>query len=487
MAFGRGPPDDWRSGIGAFTMTSPHDPRPATVNMTDHPYLSGFFAPQRKEVDVSALTVDGDLPADLIGSYLRNGPNPRFDPIGSYLYPIDGDAMVHQIEFDGTTVSYRNRFVRTPAVVSEEEVGRALWSGLFDPYVPTEDDLDGAENTGRDLPDINVVKHGGRLLAMAEAARPYALDPTDLATLGVESCDGAMLAGSTAHPKIDPVTGEMLLFNYAFEAPFLTWSVVGPDGKCTRPPTPINGVDTPMMIHDMALTERYVVIFVCPLKFDIIASFTTGASPLEWLPDRGTRIALVPRDGSAVKWVDADPFWVWHFANAFDTENGDVAIDYVRWNEPTNLGVETGPGVAAITRTRLDPVSGRVTHTPLGDAMVEFPRVDDRSLTRPHTAIASAGRLPGGTAGIETLFFDDLTTGTQTFWDSGTVCVGEPIFLPGAENDYWGTIGTDRETMMSAFYIFPTDDPASGPLCSARLPIRVPAGLHGAWVQGSPE
>ena len=454
--------------------------------MAEHPFLSGVFAPQRQEVDVTGLRVVGDLPADLVGSYLRNGPNPRFDPVGSYTYPIDGDGMIHQIDFDGSTVSYRNRFVRTPAVIAEEEVGRALWSGLFDPYFPNEDDLDGAENTGRDLPDIHVVRHGGRLLAMAEAARPYALDPSDLSTIGAESCDGAMLGGSTAHPKIDPATGEMLLFNYAFEAPYLTWSVVGPDGRCTRPPTAISGVDMPMMIHDMALTSRYVVIFVCPLKFDIIASFTTGASPLEWLPERGTRIALVPRDGSPVKWVDADPFWVWHFANAFDTENGEVAVDYVRWNEPTHLGFTAAPAVANITRTVLDPATGRISHTTLSDSMVEFPRIDDRALTRPHNAIACSGQLPGGLPGTDTLFVHDLAAGRQTHWDSGTVCVGEPIFMSGDAHGYWGTIGTDRATMTSAFYVFPTDDPASGPLCSVELPIRVPAGLHGAWVPGSP-
>lgn len=67
--------------------------------------------------------------------------------------------------------------------------------------------------TSRELPDINIVRHGGRLLAMAETTLPFRLDPADLSTLGRENCDGAMGVGSTAHPKIDPVTGEMVLFN----------------------------------------------------------------------------------------------------------------------------------------------------------------------------------------------------------------------------------------------------------------------------------
>jgi carotenoid cleavage dioxygenase len=35
--------------------------------------------------------------------------------------------MLHGIWVSGGTVRYRNRFVRTPAVLAEERAGRALW------------------------------------------------------------------------------------------------------------------------------------------------------------------------------------------------------------------------------------------------------------------------------------------------------------------------------------------------------------------------
>src|SRR5690606_17577804 len=106
--------------------------RPAPVDPAHHPHLSGLFAPQREEVDVRDLEVQGELPADLHGSYLRNGPNPRFDPIGHYVYPIDGDGMVHRVQIVEGTARYTNRFVRTPQVVAEEKAGRALWAGITD-------------------------------------------------------------------------------------------------------------------------------------------------------------------------------------------------------------------------------------------------------------------------------------------------------------------------------------------------------------------
>lgn len=70
------------------------------------PYLTGPFAPVVDEIDVAGLEIVGELPADLDGAYVRNGPNPRFSPIGSYVFPIDGDGMLHRISLsDGTARS----------------------------------------------------------------------------------------------------------------------------------------------------------------------------------------------------------------------------------------------------------------------------------------------------------------------------------------------------------------------------------------------
>ncbi|NED68151.1 carotenoid oxygenase family protein, partial [Streptomyces sp. SID10244] len=206
---------------------------------------------------------------------------------------------------------------------------------------------------------INIVAHAGRLLAMAEADQPYRLDPADLGTIARDSCDGAMAVGSTAHPKIDPSTGELVLFNYVLEAPYLTWAVIGPDGRTRRPPTPVEGVDRPLMIHDMALTSRYIVLFLCPLVFDITAMLS-GGSLLQWHPESGTRIALIPRDGGPIRWVDSEPMWVWHFANAFDNGaddapgDGTVTVDYVEWTYPGVFEHMPQPASSALVRAVLD-------------------------------------------------------------------------------------------------------------------------------------
>ncbi|MFF3215691.1 carotenoid oxygenase family protein [Streptomyces sp. NPDC002886] len=468
---------------------------PPRFDPTRVPHLLGSFAPVSEEVDVGDLEVTGEIPPALDGLYLRNGPNPRFTPIGSYLYPIDGDGMLHGIWLSQGRARYRNRFVRTPALRAEERVGRALWGGLESMIMPDADQV-GPELAGtfRDMPDVNVVRHGGRILALAEAACPFGIG-AGLETLGREDFDGALPMGITAHPKTDPVTGEMVVFCYGLEAPYLTWSVIGRDGTVTRGPTPIAGVDEPMMIHDMALTARYAVIVLAPAFLDLAAAMT-GGPLLAWRPERGTRVVLVPRDGGPPRWADDEAFWLWHTVNAYDDGPGPeapVVLDYVQWSRLT-VGGEREPGAApasgGLVRARIDPVAGTMARTPLDDARVEFPRIDDRLIGRRHRHVALAtgtGRtdlLPGE---YDAVRFHDTETGTARVWDAGDLSVGEPVFAPvpgldSQEHGYWLTFATDRTDGSAWFLVVPAEDPASGPVARVRIPVRVPLGLHGCWL-----
>jgi len=185
---------------------------PGLLDVSTEPHLQGAFAPVVDEVDVSDLSVEGELPAEIDGDYIRNGPNPRFTPLGAYIYPLDGDGMLHRVRIRDRRASYSNRFVRTPALVAEEAAGRALWPGIAGlNYSPDADEV-GADLAGtmKDLPGINVIRHAGRLLALGESCNPFLMSP-QLATLGRETFGGTLPAGITAHPKVDPVTGEMVV------------------------------------------------------------------------------------------------------------------------------------------------------------------------------------------------------------------------------------------------------------------------------------
>ncbi|MFJ4688008.1 carotenoid oxygenase family protein [Streptomyces sp. NPDC088789] len=472
----------------------------AAFDPTRVAHLGGRFAPVTEEVDAVDLEVTGELPDDLDGVYLRNGPNPRFTPIGSYLFPIDGDGMIHGVWLSQGRARYRNRFVRTPALAAEERAGRALWGGLESMIAPGADDgvPDDLVGTLKPLPDINVVRHAGRLLALAESDCPFRMG-ADLGTLAEETFDGQLPAGITAHPKIDPVTGELAVFCYALEPPYLTWSLLGPDGRLRHGPTPVTGADEPQMIHDMALTGRYLVLVLAPAYFDLAAAMN-GGSFLAWHPDRGTRIALIPRDGGPVRWAHDDAFWVWHTVNAYDRpEDGQVVLDYVQWPSLSLGDTDSDihrPDAArhGLTRAVIDPVAGTVRRTALDDARVEFPRIDDRSLARPHRHLAVAadsGRHPGLLSGeYDALRWYDLDGGghaTDVLWDAGDLSVGEPVFAPspgtdGTDRGHWLTFATDRTDGASWLLVLPAGDPGHGPVARVRIPVRVPLGLHGNWL-----
>jgi carotenoid cleavage dioxygenase-like enzyme len=474
-------------------MTTALAPKP--IDLSTEPFLRGVFAPVTEEVDVVDLKVEGELPPEIDGEYVRNGSNPRFAPLGSYLYPIDGDGMIHRIQIRDGRVRYTNRFVRTPSLIAEEGAGRAIWPGLSDlGYRPGAELVGPAlADTVKEMPTINVVRHAGKLLALGESATPFLLSP-ELTTIGPETFCDTLPAGITAHPKIDPLTGEMVVFCYGFSEPYLTWSVIGRDGATVRAATPVEGIDRPAMIHDMALTPSYVVLVVAPLFFDL-ADAARSRSPLSWQPAHGTRIALIPRNGDPVRWLDTDAFWLWHTANAYEELHADgsvsVVLDYARWSLPG--GFAPGRPVRSLARMRLDPERSTVRHETLVARPLEFPRIDDRLLTRQHRWIATSTTLgadiPG--SGQDTLAWYDTQTQEFAHWGEGArLWVGEQTFVPrpgdaDPRHGWWITIATSHSTLTSQLLVFAAEDPAHGPIARVRLPRRVPVGQHGNWLPDS--
>ena len=94
--------------------------------------MTGTYAPLLLEGNIADCVVEGDIPADIDGSYYRNGPNPQYPPRGPYANWYDGDGMLHLMSFQNGRCEYRNRFIRTKAFQEEQAAGRALYAGLID-------------------------------------------------------------------------------------------------------------------------------------------------------------------------------------------------------------------------------------------------------------------------------------------------------------------------------------------------------------------
>jgi carotenoid cleavage dioxygenase-like enzyme len=465
----------------------------ATIDPADNADLCGPLAPVYREIDGLDLPVVGKIPQDLRGVYLRNGPNPKFPPLGSYTYPYDGDGMIHGVWLADGKACYQNRYVMSRRLQAETAAGRALWGGLVTPFMPPASSLvpDPDSSDYRLQPSINIVHHGHRFLALSECAVPYELT-AELDTVGRCDFTGGLPLGMCAHPRIDPVTGEMILFRYWMEEPYLYWAAIGPGGTVTRPPEVIAEIDRGYLIHDFLITEDFVVLVICPATFDL-SRVAQGASTLTWEPNRGTRIAVIPRDGEnrQIRWIETDAFWCWHYANAWQ-EGGEIVTVFPWWNH-LNFGVPGLPPLEGrLTRARINPDAGSVRFEVIDDRPTEFPRIDDRRQGRSSRYLTVAHRSPSlRTGAFDELLRFDLKRGTVVERHFPGQVIGEAVFAPKAgrndeEAGYVLTFATELATMQSSFVIIDAEDVSGPPVAVVRLPQRVPNGLHGNWYPSEP-
>lgn len=459
----------------------------ATRESAENPFFQGNFAPWRMEGEAPDLEIVGELPRDLNGTFYRNGPNPAFEPPGRYHW-FDGDGMIHAIRLEDGRASYRNRWVASAGLAEERAAGHAFYPGIFGLEASETPIIKNTANT-------NIVWHAGKLLALMEAALPTQLRPDTLETLGEYDFRGRLGGAMTAHPKLDPETGEMLFFGYG-PFPYLQYYAADRGGALVRHEV----IDLPWgsMVHDFAVTEDHVVFILCPLVFSLDDIERRGGA-FTWEPERGTRLGVMPRSGGAadVRWYETDACYVFHPLNAYE-EDGAVVVDVARYprldfmtpRAERDAGYDDD-GAARMHRWRIDLAGGGVRSDALDDVPAEFPRADERRLGRKHRWGYAAAAGPEGAAGMPEFTAVrryDLERGTVTTRAFGAGNgVGEPLFVPrrpdSAEDDgYLLVLAYDRERNASDFYVLDARDVAGEPIARVMLPHRVPYGFHGNWV-----
>jgi carotenoid cleavage dioxygenase-like enzyme len=432
------------------------------------------------------LPVTGRVPAELTGRYLRNGPNPLGLDDPNYHWFL-GAGMVHGVRLrDGKAEWYRNRWVRSKAVAAARG---EQWPGG-----PVHENMDFAANT-------HIIFHGGRTLATVEAGPlPYELT-YDLDTTGPCDFGGTLPGGFAAHTKLDHRTGELHAIAYFWAWDHVQHVAVDASGQVIAT-TGIPVTDGPMM-HDFGLTSRYVVLLDLPVTFSLAAVSAGRELPYVWNPDHQPRVGLLPRDGSAgVRWFNVDPCWVFHCLNAYD-DDGRVVVDLCQYNQSFDVStLWAAHGPVTLDRWIIDPAAGAVTQQRLDDRGQEFPRVDDRIISRPHRygysavigevnrAITVAGDFADH-AFSNALIKHDLARSTNEAREFGRdATVGEAVFAPSsagaAEDDgYVMAFVHNPERGASDLVILAAQDFRGAPVATVHLPARVPLGFHGSWVPDS--
>ena len=333
---------------------------------------AGALAPVADEVDLRDLPVQGRLPGALSGMLVRNGPNPH-----SGVFVGEGmlnwwpeAAMLHGVQFAaGELPSYRNRWLRTEG-----------WARHF---------ADDAEQFPQTNPNVNVIRHAGIDLALAEGGPPLQISP-DLATGAVPP---AFTAGMTAHPKIDPETGEMVWFRSSWAEPQLTYGVADAGGVSTVEQTvPLSDPAAPMM-HDFAITERYSLLLDLSVAYDLSLFERGVAIPIRWHDERSAKIGVIRREGGEVRWFSIRPCFIQHVANAFELNEDRIVLDAVRFESFLKFDDATGTfapnPLGQLWRFEIDLASGSVAERAISLEHIEMPRINEAHTGRPYRYVYS--------------------------------------------------------------------------------------------------
>ncbi len=449
---------------------------------SDNPFLTGIHLPMTEEKTVTDLRVDGSIPVELDGRYLRIGPNPLAVENPAAYHWFTGDGMVHGVRLMGGEAQwYRNRWIRSTPV--SKALGEAPAPGP-------------RRGTFHSV-NTNVASVGGQTRALVEASANPVIIGEELDTIAHDAFDDTLRGGFTAHPHRDPVSGEWHAICYdAMDPEHVRHIVITPEGKVRRE-LRIKVANGPS-IHDCMITENYVIIMDLPVTFSMKAVLAGHGFPFRWNPAHRARVGLLPRDGGEhdIKWRDVAPCYVFHPANAFE-QDGKVILDVCAHDK---MFAESAIGPASescpFERWTIDPAPSAtavpVERRVIDTAAQEFPRPNEEYIGKPYRYAYTVALPEGGDAAFlnETrLFKHDLTAGTRQVHDFGAGRVpGEFVFVPrsdgdGSEDAGW-LIGyvVDTNDQHSELVIIDAQHFAGIPQAVVHIPHRIPPGFHGNWV-----
>ena len=435
-------------------------------------HLRGNGRPVKEEQTLTELKVTGTIPSNLDGRYVRTGPNPI---TGDSSHPFLGDGMVHGMRLrQGKAEWYRNRYVQTPFVTNPD----------IDVL-----DLSVMMDMKSSKANTHVFGHAGKILVLEEGHFPYVVDG-NLDTVGPTDFDGVLNGSFTAHPKVCPITGEMLAFGYAAMEPYLRYLRVSAQGKLVQ--TESITVGGPTMMHDFNITQNHVVFMDLPAVFNLELAMS-GEMPIRWDDNYPARLGVMPRNGTdaQVKWFDINPCYVFHPMNSYE-EGDKIILDVARFSHIWRESAMDFPA-PELWRWTIDTVSGKVHEQQIDDRSAEFPRVADSVVGLKHRygyMASSQGSSDDPINAQGAILKYDRQSGQRLDIEFGKGRVGgEAVFVPAADpksedDGYLMTYVYDANTDSSQFVIMDAASMDATPVATIDLP-RVPNGFHGSWIPAS--
>ncbi|KAF4400534.1 hypothetical protein G4B88_023327, partial [Cannabis sativa] len=260
--------------------------------------------------------------------------------------------MIHGLRIKDGKATYVSRYVRTSRIKQEEYFGGSKFmkigdlKGFFGLLMVNMQMLRAKLKVldlsyGNGTANTALIYHHGKLLALSEADKPCVLkvlEDGDLQTLGLLDYDKRLTHLFTAHPKVDPFTGEMFTFGYAHTPPYITYRVISKDGFMHEP-VPIT-VSDPIMMHDFAITENYAIFMDLPLIFK-----------------PKVRFGVLPRyakDELLIKWFELPNCFIFHNGAHSSLSTFYVCLYEMRFNMKTGLATQKQLSASAVDFPRVN-------------------------------------------------------------------------------------------------------------------------------------
>jgi carotenoid cleavage dioxygenase-like enzyme len=447
--------------------------------------------------------LSGKIPDQLRGTLYRNGPG-RLERGGTRVgHWFDGDGAILAVHFTDTGATGVYRYVQTEGYQKETAANKFL----FPNYGMT---APGAfwQKLGKEVKNsanTSVLALPDRLLALWEGGNPYALNLQTLETLGSDTLSSLAKSDPfSAHPKIDPQTGE--IYNFGIVADLnasLNLYQTDSTGKILqKSATKLEGVP---LVHDFVMAGQYLIFFVPPVRINLLpvaSGMSSFSEAMQWKPELGVQILVFDRNTlSLVSRSEAESWFQWHFGNGYTDSDGSVVVEFVRYTDfQTNQNlkeVATGkietPAEGTLWQIRLNPQTGTVISLEkVLDRECEFPTIPPHQVGQPwrysylsvyRDGVDRTQEIYGAIARL------DHKIGILSIADLGENCYpAEPIFVPNAPNSEQGwllTVVYDSNRDRSEVRIYQSDHLEDEPVCCLGLPSVIPHSFHGTWKSAS--
>ena len=355
-------------------MTSVHEKQSRSGQ--PHPYLHGNFAPIHRVQPLTACSFTGSIPEELAGGeYVRNGGNPVTNKVlGRDAHWFDGDGMLSGVAFrrgeDGSIQpAFVNQYILTDAylsTVTTPSLRLPILPSIATLVNPTSSllttilrifrtiflvilsNLPGSQQRIKKISVANtgILYHDGRALATCESGPPMRVALPGLETVGwfdgckaegepvQEELSGDGFGGegllsfmkewTTAHPRIDPITNELILFHSTFITPFVHYSIIPstPNSSSLQNSRLVNaavpGIKSAKMMHDFGVSLTHTVIMDLPLSLDPL-NLARNEPVVSYDPSGRSRFGVFPRwQPDVIRWFETSPCCIFHTANTWD-------------------------------------------------------------------------------------------------------------------------------------------------------------------------